>query len=163
MAHPRACSVSDVKDTTKFWQREARKQLRRIARLDRIEELEVSLVEMRRDEAALTDFLNHYYRNARPEVGMKWIALKDKSTDALQTLRLFDNDGKAVAFVEPVEGDFVYQAYVEGDFGPVTRQRLLGQFRDIIAAVRAVHRVFKLPDLKDPQEIAGEFEPVEQP
>jgi hypothetical protein len=54
MAHPRACSVSGVRDTTKFWQRYARKQLKRIARLDRIEELEAQLAELRGYEAQLT-------------------------------------------------------------------------------------------------------------
>ncbi|MGA8566664.1 MAG: hypothetical protein WB580_02625 [Candidatus Binataceae bacterium] len=93
---------------------------------------------------------------------MKWIALNDES-NKLRTARLFDNDGKAVASIEPVEDDFVYQAYVEGDFGQVTRQKFLGQYRNFVAAVQAVHRVLKLPDFKDPKDIAGEFEPVEQP
>jgi len=98
---------------------------------------------------------------------MKWIALKDESNDRLRTLRLFDNDGKAVAFVEPAEDDFTYEARVEGDFGQdsciaVTRQKFLGQYRDLVAAVRAVHRVFKLPEFKDPKEIAGDFEPVDK-
>jgi hypothetical protein len=51
-----------VRDTTKFWQRYARKQLQRIARLDRIKELEAQLVELRGYEAQLTEVLNHYYR-----------------------------------------------------------------------------------------------------
>jgi hypothetical protein len=51
-----------MRDTTKFWQRYAKKQLRRIARLDRIEELETKLAELRKYEAEFAKFLNHYYR-----------------------------------------------------------------------------------------------------
>ncbi|MGA8566666.1 MAG: hypothetical protein WB580_02635 [Candidatus Binataceae bacterium] len=51
-----------MKDTTKFWQRYARKQLRRIARLDRIEQLETELVELRKHEKVLAEYLNLYYR-----------------------------------------------------------------------------------------------------
>ena len=59
LSHPGACSVSGMKDATKFWQRAARKELRRI---DRIEKLEAELAELREAEAFLTWALDPVYR-----------------------------------------------------------------------------------------------------
>jgi hypothetical protein len=67
-------------------------------------------------------------------------------------LRLFDNQGKAVASVSEVQGDFVWEASASGSH--------LGEYRDLEAALRAVHRVFGLPDFVDVKEIKGDIEPV---
>jgi hypothetical protein len=87
---------------------------------------------------------------------MKWIALRNKSKDDLRVMRLFDNDGKCVATVTPAaEDDFVFETRVNGKW--------LGDYCDLEAAMRAVHREFKLPDFKKFEEIVGDLEPVEQP
>jgi hypothetical protein len=66
-------------------------------------------------------------------------------------MRLFDNDGKAVAMVEMVD-DSLFEAKVHG--------KPIGTYRDLLSAMRAVHREFKLPDFEEFKEIFGELEPI---